>query len=585
MVKIEINGTPLEVEAGTTIIEASKKIEGLEIPALCYMNLGLFKLDHHVASCRICMVEVTQGQAKPRLMPSCAVPVAEGMKIVTNTPEIINHRRNVLELLLSDHPFECLTCGKNLECELQTLAKKFNIHEVKYKGEQSTYPLDISSKAIKRDLNKCIMCRRCETMCNTVQTVGTLTGYGRGFTAVVGTAGLEPLKDTNCTFCGQCVSVCPTAALAEINYTKDVWSALANPKKTVVVQTAPAVRTSIGEEFGFAAGYDGTGKLVAGLKKMGFNAVFSTDFAADLTIMEESKELIDRIQSGKNLPILTSCCPGWVNFLEQQFPSLLNIPSTCKSPMQMSGAITKSYYAQKIGIDPKDLVVVAIMPCLAKKYEAGREEFTKDGVSDVDYVLSVRELAKMFREAGVNFAALPDAEFDNPLGEATGAGTIFATTGGVIEAALRTAYETVTGQELKGSDIEFHAVRTAMEGVKEAVVDFNGLKLNIAITNGLGNARKVLEKIEAGEANYHAIEIMACPGGCIGGGGQPYIHGDTGKIEARRQGLYKIDGNDKLRKSHLNPSIQKLYKEFLGEPGGHKAHELLHTHYSDRSKG
>ncbi len=579
MAKIKINDVEIEVKDGISILEASKQLEDIYIPTLCYMNLDSFHVDHHIGSCRVCMVDVTQGNRK-KMMPACSTPVTDGMSIVTDSPEVINIRRIVLELLLSDHPFNCLICAKNLDCELQSLAQRFGIEMIHYKGEQSTYPLDVSSKAIKRELDKCIMCRRCETACNQMQTVGTLSGYGRGFKAVVGTAEMKPLKETNCVFCGQCVNVCPTAALTEINYIKEVWLAINNPNKMVIVQTAPAVRVAIGEEFGLPAGEDCTGKLISGLKKIGFNAVFSTDFSADLTIMEEATELIERLKSGKDLPILTSCCPGWVNFLEYQFPDLLNIPSSCKSPQQMFGAVAKTYYANKIGVDPENLIVVSVMPCLAKKYEASRPELSTNGIPDVDYVLTTRELAKMFREAGINITKLEESKFDDPLGESTGAAVIFGTTGGVIEAALRTAYEWVTKKELK--DVNFTQVR-GLEGVIETTVDLDGKTLNIAISNGLGSARVLLEKIQSGEANYHAIEIMACPGGCIGGGGQPYIHGDTKKIEARMKGIYSIDSKDTIRKSHENPSIQRLYKEFLGEPGSKKAHDLLHTHYTDKN--
>ena len=539
------------------------------------MNLESINLEHRVGSCRVCMVDVEM-QGRSKMMPACCTPVTDGMIIRTNTPEVIQARRIVLELLLSDHPFNCLTCPKNLDCELQALARQFGIDHLSYKGEMSTYPVDTSSMAIKRDLDKCIMCRRCEVACNDIQTVGTLSGYGRGFTAVVAPAEMKPLDKTNCVMCGQCVNVCPTAALTGISFTKQVWSALSDKTKRVVVQIAPAVRVAIGEEFGLEPGTNLTGQLVAGLKKMGFDAVFDTNFSADLTIMEEAHEILDRIGKNENLPILTSCCPGWVNFLEFQFPDLVNIPSTCKSPQQMFGAIAKTYYADKIGVKPEDLIVVSIMPCQAKKYECSRPEFSTNGVKDVDFVVTTRELAKMFNEAGINISKMHDENFDNPLGESTGAAVIFGVTGGVCEAALRTAYEWATKKELK--DVNFTAVR-GLEGIKEASVDINGTIVKVAVASGLGNARKLLEKIQNGECKYHVIEIMACPGGCINGGGQPYIHGDTEILEKRMKGIYAIDGSMEIRKSHENPYILKLYKEFLGTPGSEKAHHLLHTEY------
>ncbi len=575
MPKIEINDIPFEAEKGETILHAAKKLDIL-IPTLCHLDLEVFNIEHRNGSCRICMVDVDSGNGRRQMMPACSTPVAEGMKITTNSPEVIQTRRTVLELLLSDHPFECLTCEKSLDCELQALAEQFGITKITYTGKKSEYPKDISSRAIKRDLDKCIMCRRCETACNEIQTVGVLSGFKRGFDSVVAPPEMKPLDQSVCVFCGQCVNVCPTAALTEINFIQDVWKAISDPTKTVICQTAPAVRVGIGQEFGIPADEIVTGKLVAGLKKLGFDNVFDTNFGADLTIVEEAHEIVERIQSGDNLPILTSCCPGWINFLEYQFPDMVNIPSTSKSPQQMFGAIAKTYYAQKIGVKPENLIVVSIMPCLAKKYEAGRPEFIHDGVPDVDYVISTRELAKMFKEAGINIKNLNDKEFDNPLGESTGAADIFGVTGGVLEAALRTAYFYITGEELDA--VDFHAVR-GLDGIKEAEVTIKDMTIKVAATSGLGNTRKILEKIQNGENQYHAIEIMACPGGCINGGGQPYIHGDTGILEKRMGALYKIDSQKPVRKSHENPYIKQLYREFLGEPCGKKSHELLHTHY------
>jgi NADH-quinone oxidoreductase subunit G len=575
MARVIINETPVEVFKDATILEAAKELDGVYIPTLCHMNLESFDVEHRVGSCRICMVDVEM-QGRKRMMPACCTPVQDGMVIRTNTAEVIQARRIVLELLLSDHPFDCLNCAKNLSCELQALAKQFGIDHLSYKGAMSEYPIDTSSKAIKRDLTKCIMCRRCETACTDIQTVGTLSGYGRGFTAVVAPAEMMPLAKTNCVMCGQCVNVCPTAALTGISYTRKVWAALSDPSKKVIVQIAPAVRVAIGEEFGEQPGVDMSGKLVSGLKQIGFNAVFDTNFGADLTIMEEAHEFLDRFNKNENLPILTSCCPGWVNFLEFQFPDLIHIPSSCKSPQQMFGTIAKTYYAEKIGVKPQDLIVVSVMPCQAKKYEAGRDEFSTNGVKDVDYVITTRELGAMFREAGIDITKMRDDNFDNPLGESTGAGVIFGASGGVLEAALRTAYEWATGKEL--ANVDFADVR-GLEGIKEAQIDLDGKKVNVAVTSGLGNARKLLEKIQKGESKYHIIEIMACPGGCINGGGQPFLHADTDILQKRMKGLYNIDKGKEVRKSHENPYIQKLYREYLGHPGGEKSHRLLHTEY------
>ena len=581
-VTVTINGIQVSVPKGATILEAAKKI-GINIPTLCYCPDVGCGVANKPASCRICLVEATGIRPRPILAPACATPIErDGIVVSTNSTRALKARRTVLELLLSDHPKNCLTCAKNQDCELRKLAADFQISEIPFQGESNRFAVDSSSEAIMRDLSKCIMCRRCETVCSSVQTVGALTAYGRGFSAKVGTASMIPLADTSCTFCGQCVNACPVGAITGISYVKKVWAAINDPSKTVIVQTAPAVRVAVGQEFGFEPGVPVTGKLVAGLRAIGFNKVFDTNFSADLTIMEEANEIVARVKEGKNLPILTSCCPGWINFIEHNFPDLLHIPSSCKSPQQMFGAIAKSYYAAKIGVDPKDLIVVSIMPCQAKKYEAARPEFAPNGVRDVDYVITTRELCRMFQEAGVNLANMQDDEFDSPLGKSTGAADIFGVTGGVLEAALRTAYNIINGKDLAGDAINFRAVR-GLDGVKEAKVEVApGLTLNVAAASGLGNARKVLEMVQKDPGRFHAIEIMACPGGCINGGGQPFLHGDTALLDKRMKGLYSEDERKTMRMSHENPDIKALYDEFLGTPGSEKAHHLLHTKYHQK---
>ena len=574
-VNLTINGKAITVPANYTVLQAARQLN-INIPTLCYCaHLGN-GVSNKPASCRICVVEI---EKRRNLAPACATPVAEGMVVHTNSLRALRARRTVLELMLSDHPKDCLTCPKNQHCELQKLAVEFGIRDIEYQGEINNIPVDESSNAIMRDLSKCVMCRRCETVCSKVQTVGALTGYGRGFKAKVGTASMIPLAETSCTFCGQCVNVCPVGAITGISYVKKVWAAINDPSKTVIVQTAPAVRVAVGQEFGFAPGVPVTGKLVAGLRALGFDKVFDTNFSADLTIMEEGNEIVERIKSGKNLPILTSCCPGWINFIEHNFPDLLNIPSSCKSPQQMFGAIAKSYYAEKIGVKPEDLIVVSVMPCQAKKYEAARPEFAPNGVRDVDYVVTTRELCRMFKEAGVNLANMDDEEFDNPLGKSTGAADIFGVTGGVLEAACRSVYFMLNGKNLEGDAINFRAVR-GLDGIKEAKVEIApGKTINVAVCSGLGNARKVLEMVRADKDRFQAIEIMACPGGCINGGGQPFLHGDAELLEKRMKGIYSEDERKVVRCSHENPDIKALYDEFLGQPGSEKAHHLLHTEY------
>ncbi len=570
LVTITINDKQLEVEQGATILEAARLLE-INIPTLCNLKLH-GGVENKPGSCRVCVVEV---EGRRNLAPACTTPVTQGMIIKTNSIKAIKARRNIVELLLSDHPQNCLLCEKNTNCELQTLAADMGIREIKYKGEISTYPKDTSSDSIVRDLDKCILCRRCETVCTEVQTVSALSAVGRGFNTVISPAFGLPMTETNCTFCGQCVSVCPTGALTEVNNTSKVWDVLNDKEKFVIVQTAPAVRAALGEEFGLELGKAVTGKMVAALRSLGFNKVFDTDFAADLTIMEEATELMDRIKNGGKLPMLTSCCPGWITFFEHEFTDLLDIPSSCKSPQQMFGAIAKTYFAEKMNIDPEKIVVVSVMPCLAKKYEAARPEMN----NDVDIVISTRELAKMIKEAGINFTHLQDEDFDSILGESTGAGVIFGVTGGVMEAALRTAYEWITGENL--DNVDFKVIR-GLDGIKEATIKIKDMEVKAAIASGLGNARKLLNNIREGKADYQIIEIMACPGGCIDGGGQPYMHGNYEILQSRMDALYEEDRNKPLRKSHENPAIIKLYDEFLGKPNSEKAHKLLHTKYTKK---
>ncbi|MTI47621.1 MAG: NADH:ubiquinone oxidoreductase [Firmicutes bacterium] len=580
MINIEINHEELTVTEGITVLEASQKI-GVKIPTLCHLDLEDLQLYNKTASCRVCMVELIDKNNNSRLVPACVTKAYDGMVIRTDTIKAITARRMAVELLLSNHPNECFTCPKNLECELQALAEELNVREIRWEGERMDYPKDLSSDAIVKDSNKCIYCRRCETACNEVQTCGILSGIGRGFDSFVGPAFNIPMVESSCTYCGQCVQVCPTAALTEMFHTDKVWKAIDDPDKHVIVQTAPAIRVALGELFGMEAGTIVTGKMVTALKRMGFDGVFDTDFGADLTIMEEASELIYRLENNKTLPILTNCCPAWVKFIEHQFPELIHVPSTCKSPHIMFGTIAKTYYAEKNNIDPDNIVVVSIMPCIAKKAEAKRPELTKDERNNVDIVITTRELGAMIKEAGINFKSLPDSEFDRPLGETTGASVIFGTAGGVIEAAVRTAYEWITGDELE--NVEFEQLR-GMDGLRKATVQIGEKELRIGIASGLGNARIILEEIREGKSEYDAIEIMACPGGCIGGGGQPYHHGNREIIRKRKDAIYEEDRNKKIRKCHENPEIIKLYEEFLGKPFGDKAHKLLHTHFEARER-
>ena len=580
-IKVKIDDKLIEVNKDTTILKAARQV-GVNIPTLCYLNLEEMHFENKPAGCRICIVEI---EGRRNLAPACATDCTDGMVINTHNIRVMNARRTVMELILSDHPTDCLVCPKSGTCDLQRMAQDLGIRQIHYQGEISTYRKD-TSPSIIRDMDKCIMCRRCEMMCNTFQTVGALSGINRGFMSVVSPPFQMNLEQSVCTYCGQCVAVCPTAALTEVDHTNSIIRALADPDKVVVVQTAPAVRAALGEEFGMDAGTLVTGKMVSALRQIGFKYVFDTDFAADLTIMEEGTELLERLDKFLKgdkvaLPILTSCCPAWVNFFEQQFPDMLDIPSTARSPQQMFGAIAKTYFADKIGVSRDKMIVVSVMPCLAKKYECQREEFKVDGNPDVDFSLSTRELAHLIKQSNINFKSLPDEDFDLPLGESTGAGVIFGTTGGVIEAAVRTAYEIYTGKKLER--IDFTELR-GFEGIRKATIDFNGLPLSIGIADGLGNARRLLEDIKSGISQFHAIEIMACPGGCIGGGGQPLHHGKMSILKARQKAIYQEDKNKVLRKSHENPHIIKLYEEFLGKPLSEKSHHLLHTHYFNKSK-
>jgi NADP-reducing hydrogenase subunit HndD len=582
MLKITIDGKDTEVPEGSMILDAARQLH-IEIPTLCFLKMEELAYNNMAASCRICVVEVA---GRKNLAPACATPVTDGMVVMTHTVRVLNARKTVLELMLSDHPKDCLVCSKSGECDLQAIAEKFAVREVRYKGVMSTYRKDYSASII-RDMDKCIMCRRCETMCNEVQTCGVLSGVNRGFDAVVAPAFEMSLEDSTCTFCGQCTAVCPVGALVERDHTWEVVNALADPDKITVVQTAPAVRAALGEEFGMEPGTSVTGKMAAALRKLGFDHVFDTDFAADLTIMEEGSEFLDRLtryldgDKTVKLPMLTSCCPAWVNFFEHQFPDLLDIPSTAKSPQQMFGSIAKSYYADILGIPREKMVVVSIMPCVAKKYECSRPEFTVNGNPDVDFSITTRELARLIKVMNIDFVDLPDEDFDAPLGESSGAAPIFGVTGGVIEAALRTAYELYTGKTLE--KVEFESVR-GMQGIRSAKVQVGEHTLNIGIAHELGNARKLLEEIRSGKSEFHAIEIMSCPGGCIGGAGQPYHHGNVELLKQRTRSIYSEDRGKKIRKSHENPYIIELYEKYLGKPLSEKSHHLLHTHYFKKSR-
>jgi iron-only hydrogenase group A len=571
MVELTINNIKVKATEGMTILEAAKSV-GIHIPTLCHMK-DLFP----TGACRICVVEV---EGMRGLTPSCAYPVMEGMKVETNSQRVKTARKTIVELLVENHPQDCLICVRNKNCELQDLSERYNLREHRFVGAKKNHAIDISSASMERDPAKCILCGRCARTCGEIQKIGAIDFINRGFQSSVSTPFNKGLNVSDCILCGQCILVCPTAALREKSHSKEVMNAINKKQKYTVVQIAPAVRASIGEEFNLPLGTNATGQLVTGLKRLGFKKVFDTNFAADLTIIEEATELIKRITNNETLPMFTSCCPGWVKYIEQNRPELLEHVSSCKSPHEMEGAILKTYYAKKMGLNPEDIYVVSIMPCTVKKYESERPELREDHFTDVDAVLTTRELVRLFNMSGIDFTDLPETEFDNPLGESTGAAAIFGTSGGVMEAALRTAYFFISGNELE--KLELQDVRGSA-GVRSATVPINGKDINVAIVNGIGNVGPVLDAVAKGESKYHFIEVMACPGGCINGGGQP-IHQKAEKIKKRIQSLYEIDSKMKHRRSHENESVKKLYKEYLGEPTSHQAHEVLHTEYVDRKK-
>ena len=576
MVNLTIDNQKVTVPKGTTILEAAKTA-GIDIPTLCFL-----KEINEVGDCRMCIVEV---EGRRGFATSCIQTVEEGMIVHTNTQNVLEARHVILDLIISNHAKDCLTCTRSGNCELQALATKFNVLNIEFEGERAEHKIDDLSPSIVRDFNKCILCRRCVAACKNVQKIGAIDCINRGFESCISTVGDHSLNDVNCTFCGQCIEACPTGALHEKETINDVWVKLKDPETTVIVQTAPAVRVALGEEFGMPIGTNVVGKMVTALKRLGFDKVFDTNTGADLTIMEEANEFIERFTKNDNLPMITSCSPGWVKYIEMNYPELLPHLSSCKSPHEMFGAILKTYYAQREGIDPSKMYVVSVMPCIAKKFERQRSEMMEDNLYDVDNVITTRELARMIKQANIEFEKLEDSNFDSPMGEASGAGAIFGTTGGVMEAALRTAQDTLTGKDL--SKIDFEQVRGG-DGIKRATINIAGKDINVVAASGLANAKTILEEIKSGKANYQFVEIMACPGGCIMGGGQPIksskVRAEVDVRKLRADALYSIDERSIVRKSHENPVMKKLYKDFLEKPGSEIAEKLLHTTYTKREK-